>query len=448
MSSGDDEVIPMSMCKYCDHLVPESNLAIHEARCQHRKRPARETETNENNNSENQATDGDEHGRYNCRNTRQHRSNEQQPFLPRASWERPRTSQDSSRRFSESDEEDANNLSNDDSSDKGYFGGPPVAAAAAAAATTGPPAAAAPSQRQVIDLIDDAEGEAHWSCPRCTLENPVSSGQCDACSYLRPESERPPDRVRRERLVGGPQPTAGGGSPGSPGLIGGAVFGGLLGGSIASLQGQPFSSGILNGALSGAMGGAMLDGLARNDARMGGSPMMRQQQTTFSSSNGGRTAHSSTSVFLTPDGRMQVIRSSGGGAGAGAGATHMGRNPDDELNQMLLALLGGRMGRAGPGMTHVNPDHMSYEQLLQAYGNGSENLGAEERQIRSLPSSTIEDVDRLPADSRQCSICLEDFKEGDKRKIMPCLHGFHADCVDKWLRSNGSCPICKHRLES
>ena len=88
-----------------------------------------------------------------------------------------------------------------------------------------------------------------------------------------------------------------------------------------------------------------------------------------------------------------------------------------------------------------------YEQLLQAFGTGAENLGAGEGQIRSLPSSTIQDVARLPEDSRQCSICLEDFKTGDERKIMPCLHGFHSECVDKWLRTNGSCPICKHRLE-
>ena len=84
---------------------------------------------------------------------------------------------------------------------------------------------------------------------------------------------------------------------------------------------------------------------------------------------------------------------------------------------------------------HANPDQMSYEQLLQQFGSGTENLGATATQIHALPSSTITDVDRLPADSRQCAICLEDFVNGEERKIMPCLHGFHESCFHQANRA-------------
>ena len=95
---------------------------------------------------------------------------------------------------------------------------------------------------------------------------------------------------------------------------------------------------------------------------------------------------------------------------------------------------------------HNNIDNMSYEQLLAAFGDGTENRGAQEGDIRALPTATITDVNSLPTDARECMVCLEEFANGDHRKTLPCLHGFHRDCIDKWLRTNGACPICKHRI--
>lgn len=43
-----------------------------------------------------------------------------------------------------------------------------------------------------------------------------------------------------------------------------------------------------------------------------------------------------------------------------------------------------------------------------------------------------------------CAVCLGDFEEGDELKTMPeCLHSFHVHCIDMWLRSHSSCPICR-----
>lgn len=100
----------------------------------------------------------------------------------------------------------------------------------------------------------------------------------------------------------------------------------------------------------------------------------------------------------------------------------------------------------GGNNQHRDVDTMNYEQLLTAFGDGTENLGADEHHIQQLPTHQISENDALPEDARQCLICLEDFTKGASRTILPCLHGFHTECCTKWLRTNGSCPICKHKI--
>ena len=45
-----------------------------------------------------------------------------------------------------------------------------------------------------------------------------------------------------------------------------------------------------------------------------------------------------------------------------------------------------------------------------------------------------------------CVICMENFKEGDTLRTMICLHRFHRNCIDKWIKSNAICPICRKQL--
>ncbi|KAK4351317.1 hypothetical protein RND71_030630 [Anisodus tanguticus] len=47
----------------------------------------------------------------------------------------------------------------------------------------------------------------------------------------------------------------------------------------------------------------------------------------------------------------------------------------------------------------------------------------------------------------ECCICLGIFQDGDKVKVLPsCQHCFHSECVDKWLRNQSSCPLCRASL--
>nr|XP_010907478.1 putative RING-H2 finger protein ATL71 [Elaeis guineensis] len=43
-----------------------------------------------------------------------------------------------------------------------------------------------------------------------------------------------------------------------------------------------------------------------------------------------------------------------------------------------------------------------------------------------------------------CSICLADYKDTDVLRVLPdCGHLFHLSCVDPWLRSHPTCPLCR-----
>lgn len=84
-----------------------------------------------------------------------------------------------------------------------------------------------------------------------------------------------------------------------------------------------------------------------------------------------------------------------------------------------------------------------YENLM----NLAEMLG--EVKDKGLSKS---DLVRLPVvtykktegqEIEECNICMTDYEDGDSQKILPCFHTFHCLCIDKWIKKNATCPICR-----
>ncbi|GER44609.1 RING/U-box superfamily protein [Striga asiatica] len=65
--------------------------------------------------------------------------------------------------------------------------------------------------------------------------------------------------------------------------------------------------------------------------------------------------------------------------------------------------------------------------------------------IESLPRVEIGTA-QIDGEEEPCAVCLEELKCGDLAKEMPCRHRFHGGCLEKWLRINGCCPVCRHEL--
>ncbi|PIA55261.1 hypothetical protein AQUCO_00800174v1 [Aquilegia coerulea] len=47
----------------------------------------------------------------------------------------------------------------------------------------------------------------------------------------------------------------------------------------------------------------------------------------------------------------------------------------------------------------------------------------------------------------QCSVCLGDYQAEDRLQQIPvCGHTFHMDCIDHWLATHTTCPLCRLSL--
>ncbi|KAL2465725.1 RING-H2 finger protein ATL13 [Abeliophyllum distichum] len=50
-------------------------------------------------------------------------------------------------------------------------------------------------------------------------------------------------------------------------------------------------------------------------------------------------------------------------------------------------------------------------------------------------------------DPFDCAVCLCEFEAEDKLRLLPkCSHAFHMECIDTWLLSHSTCPLCRANL--
>jgi len=80
--------------------------------------------------------------------------------------------------------------------------------------------------------------------------------------------------------------------------------------------------------------------------------------------------------------------------------------------------------------------------LLMALMAEEQSNSASDSDIRALPTRKLQGTTGL-GEQRQCLVCLEDFVDGDDVKTLPCLHIYHQKCVERWLHTDNSCPVCK-----
>ncbi|XP_010515114.1 PREDICTED: RING-H2 finger protein ATL48-like [Camelina sativa] len=75
--------------------------------------------------------------------------------------------------------------------------------------------------------------------------------------------------------------------------------------------------------------------------------------------------------------------------------------------------------------------------------------GLDQTAIDALPVFLYGDVTMSLKESFDCAVCLSEFFDADKLRLLPvCGHAFHLHCIDMWLLSNSTCPLCRCSLST
>jgi hypothetical protein len=75
-------------------------------------------------------------------------------------------------------------------------------------------------------------------------------------------------------------------------------------------------------------------------------------------------------------------------------------------------------------------------------GSGQRRGGLTPNELNALPERII--CNGETDEGVVCSICLLQFANGDEVRDLPtCKHFFHKGCLDHWLQSDSTCPLCR-----
>jgi hypothetical protein len=245
----------------------------------------------------------------------------------------------------------------------------------------------------------------------------------------------------------------------------GTALGALGGAGLAYLNGRSMSNGAIQGAGYGALGGFLFNEFERANPYGGddhngfnnSNTMSTNEDIFMHTSNSAIRSNSSLyddhgdlddfDTFMNP-----LFPSSINGANdrfttfVNISSHHSGNFQQEALQEMLMA--------------HMD---MLRNMGVTLQGNMAHQRGLPEQRIDALPtykfttsnmkkdcqsdSKSISSGDSTGVNSScNCGICLDDYRDGDMVKALPCLHQYHCSCIDKWLKVASTCPICKQSI--
>ncbi|KZV36143.1 putative inactive receptor kinase [Dorcoceras hygrometricum] len=75
-----------------------------------------------------------------------------------------------------------------------------------------------------------------------------------------------------------------------------------------------------------------------------------------------------------------------------------------------------------------------------------QDSGLDQAYIDALPVFSYKEIVGA-LEPFDCAVCLCEFAETDQLRLLPtCSHAFHINCIDTWLLSNSTCPLCRMTL--
>lgn len=72
--------------------------------------------------------------------------------------------------------------------------------------------------------------------------------------------------------------------------------------------------------------------------------------------------------------------------------------------------------------------------------------GIDQKVIDSLPLFRFSSL-RGSKEGLECAVCINKFEDSETLRLLPrCKHAFHSNCIDQWLKSHSSCPLCRYKF--
>ncbi|KAJ7948398.1 RING-H2 finger protein [Quillaja saponaria] len=87
--------------------------------------------------------------------------------------------------------------------------------------------------------------------------------------------------------------------------------------------------------------------------------------------------------------------------------------------------------------------------VAQSRSSEPPKSGLDPTVIEALPTFLFKKQNNNSQDDMiECAVCLSVLENEEMVRELPnCKHIFHVDCIDKWLESQSTCPICRTEAE-
>ncbi len=156
---------------------------------------------------------------------------------------------------------------------------------------------------------------------------------------------------------------------------------------------------------------------------------------SFVKLSAGRSGHAPSHDVAAPDtdhvcsGRRSSSRAGGGGAKSPAEA-EAGRSSNPSSPRARSSVVSSR-------------PRSSRHFFLTGAGTPTPGGGAANASANAVAAAAVDGAGGGVYSDNSCSVCLDEYEEGDQLLQLTCGHVFHRPCIDHWLKGHCVCPCCR-----
>ncbi|KAL4285842.1 hypothetical protein AHAS_Ahas19G0026600 [Arachis hypogaea] len=100
----------------------------------------------------------------------------------------------------------------------------------------------------------------------------------------------------------------------------------------------------------------------------------------------------------------------------------------------------------GASIESINALPIYKFKLKKNENSGVEDVNTTAEDDGGILAAGTEKERPISGEDSACCICLAKYVDNDELRELPCFHIFHVGCIDKWLKINASCPLCKYEV--